>query len=501
MNSVHYRWRGVGGTVGGAGMERLEQHPVLDRPAQASRVVVSGALLVAAGLYVGWLASRGSFGKEVLGLLLLGVAVLALSVSPNVFLGLSLLVIGADSLSEAHPLAVAGAQAYALDVLLAIVLLRAFLPRERGRPPAALGEVTRLLFAVWALVMVAAGLRAALDGHSIVSIIRLAMPLFYSVGFYFGFGRVIREQGFELDKAVRNLLVVALGLVAYMAFARVTNTPFENETNPTIGHLGTVVTTTGALRRDFGLASAFILYPALGLAGAAYLLHGSRRTALAAGVLGIGILATLLSLIRGEIFGLILGLAVIAVLSTPATAIGLSRPAALVAGLFVLLIAGLGLWVASPSTARGVAERSLPGIVRQSAPAEENAQYRQKAVRAGLAAAGRHPVGVGFVPDQAVTAKSGVDLGYIAHSGLTAMAVYAGWIGLITTALALLSLVGDSFSLPQPVPWLHPFFVGSLLMLVFYTVFGAAGLVGQGWVTALAALIAALRFNVRGSPT
>ena len=38
-------------------------------------------------------------------------------------------------------------------------------------------------------------------------------------------------------------------------------------------------------------------------------------------------------------------------------------------------------------------------------------------------------------------------------------------------------------------------------MLVFYTVFGAAGLVGQGWVTALAALIAALRFNVRGSPT
>ena len=294
-------------------------------------MVVSGALLVAAGLYVGWLASRGSFGKEVLGLLLLGVAVLALSVSPNAFLGLSLLVIGTDSLSEAHPLGLAGTRVYTLDVLLGIVLLRAFLPRERGRPPAALGEVTRLLFAVWALVMVAAGLRSALEGYSVVSVIRLATPLFYSVGFYFGLGRVIRERDFELDKAVRNLLLVALGLVAYMVFARVTNAPFEDQTNPAIGHLGTVTTTTGALRRDFGFASAFILFPALALAGAAYLVHASRRAAFATGVLGLGILTTLLTLIRGEIFGLVLGLAVIALLSTPATATRLSRPAALVA--------------------------------------------------------------------------------------------------------------------------------------------------------------------------
>ena len=117
-----------------------------------------------------------------------------------------------------------------------------------------------------------------------------------------------------------------------MVFARVTNTPFEDETNPAIGHLGTVVTTGGDLRRDFGLATAFILYPALGLAGAAYLLHGPRRTALAAGVLAVGILATLLTLIRGEIFGLVLGLAVIAFLRTSSTTIRLSRPAALVSG-------------------------------------------------------------------------------------------------------------------------------------------------------------------------
>jgi hypothetical protein len=97
--------------------------------------------------------------------------------------------------------------------------------------------------------------------------------------------------------------------------------------------------------------------------------------------------------------------------------------------------------------------------------------------------------------------KSGVDIGFVAHSGLTAMAVYAGWVGLIVAALALLSLLSESFVQPRPVAWLHPFFVGSLLMLVFYTVFGAAGLVGQGWITALAAMIAALRFNASGSQT
>ena len=476
-------------------MERLARHPMIGRPAHASGLVLRGALFVLAGLYMGWLGSKGSFGTEVIALLLLAVAVLALTVSPNAFLGLSLLVIGTESLSEAHPLEYAGTQIYSLDVLVVIVLLRALLPRERSRPPAALPGATRLFVGIWALVMVAAALRSALDGYKLVSIVRLAVPLFYSIGFYFGLGRIVRERGFDLGKAVRNLLVVALGLVAYMALARLTNTPFEDETNPAIGHLGTVVTTTGALRRDYGLASAFILYPTLALAGAAYLLYAPRRIAQAAAVLGIGVLATLLTLIRGEIFGLFLGLAVIALLRTPATGARMSRASAVVMGSVVLLIAGLGLWIASPSTARGVAERSLPGLVRQSAAAEENAKYRENAVRAGLAAAGRHPTGVGLVPEEAVTAKSGVELGFIAHSGLAAMAVYAGWVGLIITALVLTSLLRASFSLPKPVPWLHPLFVGSLLMVIFYTVFGAAGLVGQGWVTALAALIAALRFH------
>ena len=480
-------------------MERVARYPIVDRSARASRLLAGLVVLVLVGLYAGWLASQGSLGKEVLGLLLLGVGVVGLWVSPNVLLGLSLFVIGADSLSAAHPLALGGTTVYSLDVLLGIVLLRAVLPRDRVRAPAPLGEMTRLLFAILALVLVVAAVRPVLAGYSFISVVRLATPLFYSFGFYFGFGRVVRERGFELDRSVRYLLAVALGLVAYMAIARIANTPFEDETNPNIGHLGTVNTTTGALRRDFGLSSAFVLYPVLALAAAAYLLHGSRRTAVAAAALCIGVIATLLTLIRSEIFGLVIGLAVIVLMRTPVGVRRASRPAAVASAVVALTMGGLVLWVVSPPTAQGVAERSLPGIIRQAESANATAQYRENAVWAGLHAASRHSFGVGFIPEQFQAMKSGVDLGFVAHSGLTAMAVYAGWAGLIAAALALLSLLGESFVQPRPVAWLHPFFVGSLLMLVFYTVFGAAGLIGQGWITALAAMAAALRFNVSKS--
>jgi hypothetical protein len=482
-------------------MERVARYPIVDRSVRASRLFAGLVVLVLLGLYAGRLASQGSLGKEVLGLLLLGVGVVGLCVSPNVLLGLSLFVIGADSLSAAHPLALGGTTVYSLDVLLGIVLLRALLPRDRVKSPAPLGGMTRVLFAILALVLIIAAVRPVLAGYSFISVVRLATPLFYSFGFYFGLGRVIRERGFEFDRSARYLLAVALGFVVYMAIARIANTPFEDETNPNIGHLGTVNTTAGALRRDFGLSSAFVLYPILALAAAAYLLHGSRRTAFAAVALCIGVIATLLTLIRSEIFGLVIGLAAIVVMRAPAAVKRTSRPAAVVSAVIALMIGGLVLWVVSPPTAQGVAERSLPGIVRQANSANETAQYRENAVWAGLHAASRHSAGVGFVPEQYQAVKSGVDIGFVAHSGLTAMAVYAGWVGLIVAAFALLSLLGESFVQPRPVAWLHPFFVGSLLMLVFYTVFGAAGLVGQGWVTALAAMIAALRFNVSGSQT
>ena len=171
-----------------------------------------------------------------------------------------------------------------------------------------------------------------------------------------------------------------------------------------------------------------------------------------------------------------------------------ARTPAILATSFALVIVGVGLWAVSPSTARGVVERSLPGLVKQSETADATAKYREDALKAGFAAARREPAGTGLIPEQALTATTGVDPGYLAHSGITTMLVYAGWIGLAAAALAVLGLLRASFRAPRPVPWLHPLFVGALLILVVYS-FAASGLVGQEWVIGLAALIAALRFN------
>jgi len=469
--------------------------PRLGRATGAAGAAAQAFVLVVVCVYLGRLVSEGSFGMELLGLLLLAVVALAVTVPPHVFVALALLVFGAYSLSTDNPFAFGSALLYSGDVLLALVLLRALLPRERVRPAAPLSGVVRVLFGIWAIVMVVAGARAALAGHDLISIIRLETPLIYGAGFYFGLGRIMREREFDLEKAVRNLLIVALGFVAYMAFARLTNSPFE--TDDTAGRLGTVVTTGGELRRDYGFASAFILYPVIALAGAAYLLYNPRRTALAAALAGIGTLTTLLTLIRGEIFGLFVGLAVIAVLRNRTATERIFRMRAIVAAAFVFAIAGVGLWTVDAPMARGIVERSLPGLVEQTEKAEATAEFREDALDHGVTAAKQEPTGVGLLPEDALTA-AGFDPGYLAHSGVTTILVYAGWIGLAAAVLALVGVLWASFRLPQPVPWLHPFFVGSLLMLMVYS-FAASGLMAQGWVIGLAALIAAMRFHASGA--
>jgi hypothetical protein len=476
-------------------MEHLGRlQPTVGRATHLAGVALQALLFVAVCVYVGRLASEGSIGMELLGLALLAVVALSLVVAPHVFVALALLVFGAYSLSADNPFQFGSALVYSGDVLLALVLVRALLPRERVPPAARLGGVVGLLFGLWAAVMVVAGVRGVLGGHDLIALLRLVTPLIYSVGFYFGFARIVRERDFDLDKAVRNLLVVALGFVAYMAFARVTNSPFE--TDETVGRLGTVVTTGGELRRDYGFASAFILYPVLALAGAAYLLYGRRHTALAAAVAGTGTLTTLLTLIRAEIFGLFVGLAVIAVLSNRSAVGRVFRMRAILAGMIVFALAGVGLWMVDAPAARAIVERSLPGFVEQTEAAESTAEYRRDALDYGFAAAREEPTGVGLIPEDALI-SAGFQLGYLAHSAITTTLVYAGWIGLAAAVLALISLLSASFRSPQPVPWLHPFFVGVLFLLVIYS-FGASGLMGQGWVVGLAALIAALRFNATG---
>jgi hypothetical protein len=469
--------------------------PTLGRATRAGSVALEGLLLVVTCVYVGRLASDGSFGMELGGLFFLAGVALAVAVPPHVFLALALLVFGTYSLSGDSPFTFGGAEVYSTDVLLAVVLLRAVLPRERTPALGQLDSLARLAFGSWAVVMVIAGLRGYFGGHELVSVIRLGTPLIYSAGFYLGFSRIIRERAFDVEKAVRNLLVVALGLVAYMVLARLTNSPFE--TDETVGRLGTVVTSEGELRRDYGFASAFILYPVLALGGAAYLLYSPRRTALAAVVASIGIVTTLLTLIRAETFGLFVGLAVIAFLRTDAVLNRPVRTRAIIAASSALLISGLALWIVSPPTAQAVVERSLPGLVEQTESADATAEYRREALRISFAFAERHPTGLGLVSVDDL-GRAGLDDGYIAHSTTAALLAYGGWIALAAGVLTVFGLLRASFRVPRPVPWLHPFFVGSLLLLVVYG-FGASGLMGQGWVVGLAALIAAIRFHATGA--
>jgi hypothetical protein len=82
----------------------------------------------------------------------------------------------------------------------------------------------------------------------------------------------------------------------------------------------------------------------------------------------------------------------------------------------------------------------------------------------------------------------------VAHSGITTVLVYTGWVGLAAAVSALLGAVLASFRHPRPVAWLHPCFVGSVVVLAVYSI-TADGLVGQGWVIGLAALLAAVRFH------
>jgi hypothetical protein len=476
-------------------MERLAGQPASALASRVASLAVQSLAVFGLCVFLGQQASKGGVGKELLLLMLLVVVALTLTVPPHVLIALALLVFGAYSLSANH-FAFGGAQLYSTDLLLGIVLVRAILPRDRISSPAPLDVVARSMFGIFAAVMVIAGLRGFFDNYGLISIIRLEAPLIYGVGFYLGLGRIIRERSFDLDKAVRNLLVVTFGFIGYMAFARVTGSTFE--TDQTVGRLGIVVTTGGVLRRDYGLSSAFIIYPVLALAGAAYLLYKPRRTVLAATVAVVGILTTLLTLIRAEIFGLFVGLAVIALLRPDPALMRVGRTRAALAASFALLVCAIGVWGLSPSTARGIAERSLPGLVNQSEAADSTAKYREQALNAGFAAVGRRPSGVGLVPEAELTAASGVDPGYLAHSGVTTILVYAGWIGLASAALALLGLLRASFIAPRPVPWLHVLFVGLIPMLGVYTL-AVSGLMGQGWVVGIAALIAALRFNAAGA--
>lgn len=470
-----------------ADRRRLAGHSDLQRFREAGVALVAG-LLVAFVLV--------SDDLRLLELLVACSAVLtACLVSPQLFLAAALLLLGLSSVLDHHAIHVGAATFYTTDVLVILAVVRALLPKDRLPATRAIGKVVAVSFGVWSLLLVIAGLRASNAGESFVSVVRSETALLYFPLLYFSLSRILGERALNVSRLWRLLAFVSVGFVVWMLVMRVLNLPFEGKVST---HLGAVTTSAGSVvRRDFGSATAFIIYPVLGLAGVSGMAYASRKRA-SAMLAFIGIVATLITLIRGEIFGLALGIVAILALRSRGseTTSRLRTAAVLASGCAVVL---LSLAYINPGVRDAIVQRSLPGIATESKTAQQTAEYRMQALNLGFSVARKDPSGIGFRSDE-VLMQMNIDPEYLGHSAPAWLLVFTGWPGLIASVMTLLALIGRSFRIPSEPAWLHPAFVGIVLLMVVYS-FGANGPVGQPWVISLLAMVVALRFSLRRSST
>jgi hypothetical protein len=459
-------------------------------------IALAGLLTcAAAGLAVG--AAGGRLVVVIAGL---GVIVLALRCSPHAFAAAGLLILGTDQLSQAHPIRLGAVSAYTTDILVALVLLRAWSPRARAPTDRiGLGPVATALSLAWMGTLLLAAVRGLADGSAVKLVIRDGAPAVYLPALYLGFARLQEERKSTLVGLLKALAGVVCVLVLVFLVSRLLNLPF---TFGGASGLANVPLSNGTIvQRDYGFSSAFILYPALALAALSYRIHSPARSPVATFLLLVGVAVTLTTLIRAEIGGLLLGAAAIFVL--PYASVlqsGRRVRVALQAAIgLTALIAYLA--IATPSLLTGTIERVDP-FASQASLAAYNANYRAAAAETAIQFTSAHFDGGGFIattpPGQTYAAPSAVpasiDAGFAAHSAIAWLLYYTGWPGLLLAAAAWLAVGVRSFTAPAGNAWLHPAFVGIWLMLLIYDL-GAAGLVAQTFVMGTAALALALRFG------
>jgi hypothetical protein len=424
---------------------------------------------------------------HVLKLLYLLVALsLALALTPQWFIPASVLCFAVSTAMDTPLLASLSVEFYFSDLIVLLIAARGALPRNRIPSNGALAGAPIILFALWAAVMAIAATRAMNAGVPFASAIRGDLALVYWPLLYFGFTRVLREHRLDVSLLWRNLAVVAVGLAAWMFLARALNQPFEGAG---LADVPTGENTT--VPRNFGFAAAFIVYPALALVGIAGMAHGGTRGFRWFVLASVGIVATLMTLVRGEILGLALGALVILWLRPRRPSMS-ARMRSAVQLAFAVVAFGGGLIAANPTLGNAVVQRTLP-FTQQAAGAKLNAEYREKAVETGFHVARAHPGGLGVLDTARLDAER-IDRGYLAHSGVATLLMFGGWPAFVTALLAILALLRRSSLLPASTPWLHPAFVGVLTLLSVYTI-SAAGLAGDPWVIPLGALAVALRFT------
>jgi hypothetical protein len=427
--------------------------------------------------------------EHVLKLLYLLIALsLALALTPQWLIAASVLCFAVSTSMGTPLLASLPVEFYFGDLIVLLIAARGVLPRNRIPPNGALAGAPIILFALWAGIMAIAAARAMNAGVPFASAIRGDLAFVYWPLLYFGFTRVLRERRLDVSLLWRNLAVVALGLAGWMFVARVLNIPFEGTG---LANVPTGENTT--VPRNFGFAGAFIVYPALALVGIAGMAHSGNRRLRWSVLASVGIVATLMTLVRGEILGLALGALVILWLRPRRPSMSARMRSAVQLAFAVVAFAG-GLIAVNPTLGHAVVQRALP-FTQQASGAKLNAEYREKAVETGFHVAREHPGGLGVLDTARLDAER-IDPGYLAHSGVAILLLFGGWPALVTALLAILALLRRSSRLPASTPWLHPAFVGVLTMLSVYTI-SAAALAGDPWVIPLGALAVALRFNAQ----
>jgi hypothetical protein len=440
--------------------------------------------------------------KVALALALLVAASLFLFAPTEVFVAGSLLATGVLALLAKFSVSAGPAVVYGGDMFLMLVFARALLPKRRT-PGHRFAAATVFATAVFFSLMAFGLLRAVTSGHPVDSAVREGLALFYWPILAFSFSRILREEGIDLALVLRWCVGVVVCLIVYMLLMRGLNRPFESP-DVTGGSLGGVPGSDGQVfRRDFGFASAFILYPVLALLAMSVLTYARRNVRLWFALLAFGVGATALTLIRSEIYGLMGGAAILLLvsrnqLSSRRFLNRANRARVLVSLTTALVFVSVLVTIANPGLAGVIGKRAIPDFGSQSAGAQANAEYRLEALQSGIRVANRNPLGLGFVsPDELRAA--GADPNFLVHSAPGAVLSYLGWSGLLAGAFLVGALFVESARAHARAPWLHPFFVGTFTMLVLYG-FGAVGLVGQDFVISVAALVLAARFATTATP-
>jgi len=455
----------------------------------------SAAIVLSVGLAYGLTSAAWA---ETIGFVVVAGSIaiaLALWLPPHLFVAGSLAVFVTFQLASEHPVVIGGVALYISDLLVALVTVRALAPRPRRVVSWRILDLpTRVAVLVWALVMIAAAARGYLAGTPTKSLVRLDEQLFYYPILAWGFVRVLRERGVSSTRVTTALGATVLVFIGYMAFERFTHHRFEHLSTADSSHVGSVVTAQGVtLHRDYGFYSAYDLYGLAALAAIGYLLFARRSSGATVVVAATFVLASGLTLVRGIVFGLLVGMALLALLarrSAMRSRLTTSRLLPLTA----LLAIAIGLfWAASPTSAQGMAERFLPGVAAQSSSALQTARARQRALSFGYHEANARPLGRGLV----VPGSSGQSLaeGGLSLSAWTTMLVYTGWLGVLALLWSALLLIRRSAQLPDSPGWLRPFFVAACALLLVEA-FGSASIVSQPWVLGEAALVIGLRFGL-----